>query len=66
MCANVLAAWAERYLDAAPMPARRSTAECDRHRDRRRQIPAEIVGRPHRLIADEPVAAGGLDSGRSL
>jgi uncharacterized OsmC-like protein/alpha-beta hydrolase superfamily lysophospholipase len=63
--ANVLAAWAERYLDAASMQAS-SEAEP------RRVIVTEtgngkfqqtIAAGPHRLTADEPVAAGGLDSG---
>ena len=63
--ANVLAAWAERYLDAAPMPAARA--------DEPRQVivtesgggkfQQTIAVGPHRLTADEPVAAGGLDSG---
>jgi uncharacterized OsmC-like protein/pimeloyl-ACP methyl ester carboxylesterase len=63
--ANVLAAWAERYLDAAP--AQKAGEEQPRN-----VIVAETgVGKfqqtiaigPHRLTADEPVAAGGLDSG---
>jgi putative redox protein len=63
--ANVLAAWAERYLDAAPPLAARDE-------EPRSVIVTETgVGKfqqtiavgPHRLTADEPVAAGGLDSG---
>ena len=62
--ANVLAAWADRYLDAAPMPADEAGP--------RKVVVTETGGGkfqqsvaigPHRLIADEPVAAGGLDSG---
>jgi len=63
--ANVLGAWAERYLDAAPA-AQASEAEP------RTVMVTETGGGkfqqtitvgPHRLVADEPVAAGGLDSG---
>jgi uncharacterized OsmC-like protein/alpha/beta superfamily hydrolase len=63
--ANVLAAWADRYLDAAPMSAADDSAP--------RKVIVTEIGRgkfqqtiavgPHRLTADEPVAAGGLDSG---
>jgi uncharacterized OsmC-like protein/alpha-beta hydrolase superfamily lysophospholipase len=63
--ANVLAAWADRYLDAAPAPEASADAP-------RKVIVTETGGGkfqqtiavgPHRLTADEPVAAGGLDSG---
>ena len=63
--ANVLAAWADRYLDPAPAPAAGAEAP-------RKVIVSETGGGkfqqtiaigPHRLTADEPVAAGGLDSG---
>ncbi len=63
--AHVIAAWAERYLDMA--------AE-DQHADppegivlvretRRGTFQQEIISGHHRLLADEPVKAGGLDSG---
>ena len=62
--ANVIAAWAERYLDA---PQAKSTAAEPRavvvsetHRGRLQQ--AITIG-PHHLTADEPVSVGGLDSG---
>jgi putative redox protein len=65
--ANVLAAWAERYLNAAEQPAAPAAGP-------RRVVVTETgagtfqqaieIG-PHRLTADEPVAAGGLDSGPS-
>jgi putative redox protein len=62
--ANVIAAWAERYLDLAEpradAPAEPGVLVRETGRGRFQQ---EIrVGR-HRLIADEPVDAGGLDSG---
>ena len=63
--ANVLAAWADRYLDAAPAGAAdeaqpRTVTVTETGGGKFQQSVA--IG-PHRLIADEPVAAGGLDSG---
>jgi uncharacterized OsmC-like protein/alpha/beta superfamily hydrolase len=64
--ANVLAAWAERYLDAAlpqvseAMPPTVTVTETGAGKFQQ----AITIG-PHRLIGDEPVAAGGLDSGPS-
>jgi uncharacterized OsmC-like protein/alpha-beta hydrolase superfamily lysophospholipase len=63
--ANVLAAWAERYLDAAPAPeaidaAPRIVTVTETGGGKFQQTIA--IG-PHRLTADEPVAAGGLDTG---
>jgi uncharacterized OsmC-like protein/alpha-beta hydrolase superfamily lysophospholipase len=64
--ANVIAAWAERYLDAAPKPESTADAEprtvrvTETHQGRFQQ--AITVG-PHRLLADEPIEAGGLDGG---
>jgi uncharacterized OsmC-like protein/alpha-beta hydrolase superfamily lysophospholipase len=63
--ANVLAAWAERYLDAGP------TAVAGEAQPRQVVVTETGFGKfqqsvvigPHRLTADEPVAAGGLDSG---
>jgi uncharacterized OsmC-like protein/alpha-beta hydrolase superfamily lysophospholipase len=65
--ANVIAAWAERYLDMAPMaetaPAGAEGVVVTETRQGKFQQTIQ-VGR-HRLMADEPVAAGGLDSGPS-
>jgi uncharacterized OsmC-like protein/alpha-beta hydrolase superfamily lysophospholipase len=63
--ANVIAAWAERYLDMAPAaqvekPAAGTVVVTETRQDRFQQ--AIAVG-PHRFIADEPVKVGGLDSG---
>jgi putative redox protein len=63
--ANVIAAWAERYLD---QPEIMSEAEAElgivlvreTHGGKFQQ---EILGGPHRFLADEPVKVGGLDSG---
>jgi putative redox protein len=62
---TVLAAWAERYLEAAPAAdvsaaAPRQVTVTETGGGKFQQ--AITIG-PHRLIADEPVAAGGLDSG---
>ena len=63
--ANVLAAWADRYLDAAPAEAAseaqpRTVTVTETGGGKFQQ--SVMIG-PHRLTADEPVAAGGLDSG---
>ena len=62
---TVLAAWAERYLDVA------TTADANAAAPRQVIVSETGSGKfqqaitvgPHHLIADEPVAAGGLDSG---
>jgi len=64
--ANVIAAWAERYLDTmarvepASDPEPRMVRVVETRNSRFQQ--AITVG-PHRLLADEPVKVGGLDSG---
>jgi uncharacterized OsmC-like protein/alpha-beta hydrolase superfamily lysophospholipase len=65
--ANVLAAWAERYLE---MPATQSAAAAEPteagvwvRETRAGRFQQEISVGSHRLIADEPREAGGLDSG---
>jgi putative redox protein len=63
--ANVLAAWAERYLHMGPEPdvlAADAGAVIvqETHQGKFQQ---EVIAGPHRLLADEPAAAGGLDSG---
>jgi putative redox protein len=64
--AHVIAAWAERYLE---MPATAQTAaEAEPHdvlvrETRRGTFQQEITAGTHHFLADEPVAAGGLDSG---
>jgi uncharacterized OsmC-like protein/fermentation-respiration switch protein FrsA (DUF1100 family) len=64
--AHVVAAWAERYLDmAAPTQpsAEAEPREVLVRETRRGTFQQEITAGRHRLLADEPVAAGGLDSG---
>jgi uncharacterized OsmC-like protein/fermentation-respiration switch protein FrsA (DUF1100 family) len=65
--ADVIAAWAERYLEpVAPEPADapgmapRSVVVRETRNSRLQQ--AVTIG-PHHLLADEPVAVGGEDSG---
>jgi putative redox protein len=64
--ANVIAAWAERYLDMAAddQPGADTAPGTVLVRETRRgQFQQEIIVGAHRLIADEPVNVGGLDSG---
>jgi len=61
--AGVLAAWAARYLPAveADGAGPRDTVVVDE--TKRGKFQQRIAIGPHRLIADEPVNAGGMDSG---
>jgi putative redox protein len=63
--ANVIAAWAERYLET---PAERSDAQIEVGTVLVREtgdgkFQQEILSGPHRFLADEPVEVGGQDSG---
>ncbi len=64
--ASVISAWADRYLDME-VDARPAddTAEGGIvvRETRRGQFQQEVITGAHRLLADEPVKAGGLDSG---
>jgi uncharacterized OsmC-like protein len=68
--ANVLAAWAERYLDGTP-ESDMHQAVVDRaepgvvvvRETRESLLQQEILVGAHRLVADEPVAVGGHDGG---
>jgi len=64
--AGVITAWAERYLDMAPNPVLDPDTQEGTVLVRETgggKFQQEIVSGPHRLLADEPVKAGGLDSG---
>ncbi len=64
--ADVVAAWAERYLDmgAVANPAAATTDGTVVVRETRNgQFQQEITVGKHRFLADEPVQAGGTDSG---
>jgi uncharacterized OsmC-like protein/alpha/beta superfamily hydrolase len=63
--ANVIAAWAERYLE---QPVERSDEQIEVGTVLVREtgngkFQQEIMSGPHRFLADEPVKVGGLDSG---
>ena len=65
--ADVIAAWAERYIDpVAPEPAM-DLAEMPRQvvvrETRNGKFQQTVTVGPHRMLADEPKAAGGEDSG---
>jgi putative redox protein len=64
--ARVIAAWADRYLDMAVdvEPAEDTPPGTVAVRETRRgQFQQEVILGRHRLLADEPVKDGGLDSG---
>jgi uncharacterized OsmC-like protein/alpha/beta superfamily hydrolase len=64
--ARVISSWAERYLDMAvdAQPIEDTgPGTVVVHETRRGKFQQEIVSGQHRLLADEPVNAGGLDSG---
>ncbi len=63
--ARVIEAWASKYIPEAPMaPERETTDVLIRETGQGTYQNSIALGR-HRLIADEPVAVGGLDSGPS-
>ena len=64
--ATVLAAWASRYLPAAPATAAEPAGPRDTvfvTETRKGKFQQQIAVGPHRLIVDEPVDVGGMDSG---
>ena len=64
--ASVIAAWAERYLDIAADAQPVGDGESGEvvvRETRRGQLQQEVIAGRHRLLADHPEAAGGLDSG---
>jgi uncharacterized OsmC-like protein/pimeloyl-ACP methyl ester carboxylesterase len=63
--ADVIAAWAERYLDL-PESVAKTESEVGAvtvREARAGKFQQDILSGPHRFLADEPVAFGGLDSG---
>ena len=63
---NVIAAWVERYLGAPPQVAVTTDGgprDVVVTETRRSKFEQSIAIGPHHLAADEPVAAGGRDSG---
>src|SRR5215203_1748625 len=64
--ANVIAAWAERYLDVSESAATSPAGEQGSvvvSETRKGVFQQEITAGRHRFLADEPTAVGGLDSG---
>jgi uncharacterized OsmC-like protein/alpha-beta hydrolase superfamily lysophospholipase len=64
--ASVISAWADRYLDMAvdAQPTDDTTEGRVIVRETRRgKFQQEVITSAHHLLADEPVKAGGLDSG---
>jgi uncharacterized OsmC-like protein/pimeloyl-ACP methyl ester carboxylesterase len=61
--ANVIHAWAERYLDLPDMPEMPKDTGVVVRETRAGRFQQEIKAGRHRLIADEPIEVGGLDSG---
>jgi uncharacterized OsmC-like protein/fermentation-respiration switch protein FrsA (DUF1100 family) len=65
--ADVIAAWASRYIEPAAAEPEVVTADAPRNvvvrETRNSKFQQTVSVGPHRLLADEPVAAGGGDSG---
>jgi uncharacterized OsmC-like protein/alpha-beta hydrolase superfamily lysophospholipase len=65
--ADVIAAWATRYLDPAIAEPAADLGEAPRtvvvRETRNSKFQQTVSIGPHRMLADEPVAAGGEDSG---
>jgi putative redox protein len=65
--AGVIAAWASRYVGQAAPEQRRDLDEAPRQvvvrETRNSKFQQTIAAGPHHLLADEPVAAGGEDTG---
>jgi putative redox protein len=64
--ANVIAAWASRYLDVPEADHEAAATEpgvVTVQETRQARLQQQITAGAHRFLADEPVAAGGNDSG---
>ena len=65
--ADVIGAWAERYVDPVAPEAAADLGEAPRRvvvrETRNSKFQQTVTVGPHQLLADEPVAAGGEDSG---
>lgn len=65
--ADVIGAWAGRYIDAAPLQPAADAGNGARNvvvqETRASKFQQTVTTGPHRLVADEPVAVGGQDSG---
>jgi len=63
--AHVIAAWAERYLEAAPAAAGEAARVVVVSATGEGKFQQSVTVGPHHFLADEPVAVGGMDSGPS-
>ena len=63
--AEVIAAWASRYLPEPATPSEDQAARVLVRETGHGKFQNSIVAGRHRLLADEPIAVGGLDSGPS-
>ncbi|MCA1477698.1 bifunctional alpha/beta hydrolase/OsmC family protein [Bradyrhizobium sp. NBAIM08] len=65
--ADVIVAWASRYVDAAtpakPMDLPEEPRKVVVQETRKSKFNQTITVGPHHLVADEPIAAGGADAG---
>jgi uncharacterized OsmC-like protein/alpha-beta hydrolase superfamily lysophospholipase len=65
--ADVIAAWAERYVDPVVSEPSADLGEAPRNvvvrETRSSKFQQTVIIGPHQMLADEPVAAGGEDSG---
>jgi putative redox protein len=61
--ADVIAAWAERYIDPATAAATEAPRNVVVRETRNSKFQQIVTSGPHRMVADEPVAVGGQDSG---
>jgi uncharacterized OsmC-like protein/pimeloyl-ACP methyl ester carboxylesterase len=65
--ADVIAAWAERYIEPAALGLGIDLSEAPRNvlvrETRNGKFQQTVTVGPHKLLADEPVAVGGQDSG---
>jgi uncharacterized OsmC-like protein/pimeloyl-ACP methyl ester carboxylesterase len=65
--ADVIAAWAERYVDPVLSEPSADLGEAPRNvvvrETRNNKFQQTVIIGPHQMLADEPVAAGGEDSG---
>ncbi len=65
--ADIIATWAERYIETAPAQPAANAGEAPRNvvvrETRAGKFQQTVTSGPHRMLADEPVAVGGQDSG---
>jgi putative redox protein len=63
--AHVIAAWAERYVEAPAAAASEDARAVMVSETGEGKFQQSVAAGPHHFLADEPVAAGGMDSGPS-